>query len=93
MGDLLADNGIPLVPDPRPAQSFFNRSDNAAFARLGIPAHSLSSYNLQTPYHHPKDEASGIDAAHMEQVIGATARALRLLADGAKPQWNPGGRP
>ena len=93
MGDLLSDNGIPLVPDPRPTQRFFERSDNVAFARIGIPAHSLSSYNLLTPYHHPKDEASIIDAPHMAQVIGATARALRLLADGVKPEWHPGGRP
>jgi hypothetical protein len=93
MGDLLADNGIPLVPDPRPTQNFFNRSDNAAFARIGIPAHSLSSYNLISPYHHPKDESSIIDAPHMTEVIGATARALRLLTDGARPEWHPGGRP
>lgn len=93
MGDLLADNGIPLVPDPRPTQNFFSRSDNVAFARIGIPAHSLSSYNLVTPYHHPKDEASGIDAPHMAQVIGATARAVRLLADGVRPAWHPGGKP
>ncbi len=93
MGDLLADNGIPLVPDPRPTQRFFERSDNAAFARIGIPAHSLSSYNLMTPYHHPKDEPSVINAPHMAEVIGATARALRLLADGPKPTWHPGGRP
>ncbi len=93
MGDLLADNGIPLVPDPRPTQRFFERSDNAAFARIGIPAHSLSSYNLVSPYHHPKDEPSIIDAPHMAQVIGATARALRLLADGIRPTWHPGGRP
>ncbi len=93
MGDLLADNGIPLVPDPRPTQRFFERSDNVAFARIGIPAHSLSSYNLLTPYHHPKDEPSIIDAPHMAQVIGATARALRLLAEGPKPEWHPGGKP
>ena len=93
MGDLLADNGIPLVPDPRPGQNFFGRSDNVAFARIGIPAHSLSSFNTVTPYHHPKDESSIIDAAHMQQVIGATARALRLLSDGPRPAWHPGGRP
>lgn len=93
LGDLLADNGIPLMPDPRPGQSFFTRSDNAAFARIGIPAHSLSSFNLATPYHHPKDEASTVNVAHMAQVIGATARAVRLLADGAQPTWHPGGRP
>jgi len=93
LGDLLADNGIPLVPDPRPGQSFFTRSDNAAFARIGIPAHSLSSYNLITPYHSPKDEPSVIDVEHMTQVIAATARAVRLLADGDRPIWHPGGQP
>ncbi|WP_337171672.1 M20/M25/M40 family metallo-hydrolase [Gemmatimonas aurantiaca] len=93
LGDLLADNGIPLMPDPRPGQSFFTRSDNAAFARIGIPAHSLSSFNLATPYHHPKDEAGIVNVAHMARVIGATARAVRLLADGDKPTWHPGGQP
>ncbi len=93
MGDLLADNGIPLVLDPRPTQRFFERSDNAAFARVGIPAHSLSSYNLVSPYHQPNDDASTIDVKHMTQVIGATARALRLLADGPAPTWHPGGKP
>jgi hypothetical protein len=93
MGDLLADNGIPLVPDPRPGQNFFSRSDNVAFARAGIPAHSISTFNLVTPYHHPKDEPSTIDAAHMARVIEATAKAVRLLGDGMKPEWHPGGRP
>jgi hypothetical protein len=93
MGDLLADNGIPLVPDPRPGQNFFGRSDNVAFARIGIPAHSLSSFNTVTPYHHPKDEPAIIDAPHMALVIGATSKALRLLADGPKPAWHPGGKP
>ena len=93
MGDLLADNGIALVPDPRPGQNFFGRSDNVAFARIGIPAHSISTFNLATPYHNPKDEVGTIDAPHMAQVISATARALRLLADGPRPEWHPGGKP
>lgn len=93
MGDMLADNGIPLVPDPRPGQNFFARSDNVAFARIGIPAHSLSSYNLITPYHSPEDEPSVVDVDHMADVISATARAVRLLADGDRPVWHPGGQP
>ncbi len=93
LGDMLADNGIPLVPDPRPGQNFFSRSDNVAFARIGIPAHSLSSYNLATPYHSPKDEASIVNIDHMTRVIAATAKAVRLLSDGPKPTWHPGGRP
>ena len=93
LGDLLADNGIPLVADPRPGQSFFTRSDNAAFARIGIPAHSLSSFNLATPYHDPRDEAGTVNVAHMAQVISATAKAVRLLSDGPRPAWHPGGQP
>lgn len=93
MGDILADNGIPLVPDPRPGQSFFSRSDNVAFARIGIPAHSLSSFNLETPYHEPDDEPSVVNVDHMAQVIAATVRAVRILADGDKPVWHPGGQP
>jgi hypothetical protein len=94
LGDLLAANGIPLVPDPRPGQNFFARSDNAAFARIGIPAHSLSSYNLATPYHSPKDEPSVVNVPHMTKVIEATIKAVRLLADApTSPRWHPGGRP
>jgi Zn-dependent M28 family amino/carboxypeptidase len=37
MGERLARAGVPLVADPRPDQNFFERSDNIAFARLGIP--------------------------------------------------------
>lgn len=93
MGRLLRDAGIALVPDPRPAQNFFMRSDNIAFALRGIPAHTISSFNLHTDYHRPSDEARLTDAAHMAAVIDATARATRLLADGPAPVWEPGGRP
>jgi hypothetical protein len=93
MGDLLADNDIPLVPDLRLAQNFFRRSDNYAFAVAGIPAHTISSFGGHPQYHTPKDEPGIIDATHMARVIGATTRALRLLADGPRPAWHPGGRP
>lgn len=93
MGDLLADNSIPLIPDLRPAQNFFRRSDNYAFAALGIPAHTISSFNGHTDYHTAKDEVSTIDTRHMAAVISASTSALRLLADGEKPQWHPGGIP
>lgn len=89
-GVMLREAGIPLVPDPRPEQRFFERSDNIAFARRGVPAHSISSYNLHLDYHRPSDEARFADPAHMAAVIAATARAVRLLADGPAPQWAPG---
>jgi Zn-dependent M28 family amino/carboxypeptidase len=93
MGDMLRDNGIPIVPDPRPDQNFFSRSDNIAFARIGIPAHTLSSFNLHTDYHRPSDEVDAVDFTHMTEVARAAARAVRILADGDKPVWHPGGRP
>jgi hypothetical protein len=93
MGDELAAHGIPIVPDRRPDQQFFERSDNIAFARRGIPAHTLSSFNLHADYHQPSDEISKIDFVHMAGVINAGAKAVRLLTDGPKPEWKPGGRP
>ncbi len=93
MGEMLAANGIPIVADMRLDEDFFNRSDNIAFARLGIPAHTLSSFNLHGDYHRPTDDMGGIDAGHMAEVIRAAVRAVRLLADGVAPQWKPGGRP
>jgi hypothetical protein len=93
MGDELAASGIPIVPDRRPDQHFFERSDNIAFARRGIPAHTLSTFNLHADYHQPSDDITKIDFAHMAGVINAGARAVRLLTDGPKPEWKPGGRP
>jgi len=93
MGDMLTAAGIEIVADPRPAQNFFERSDNIAFAMRGIPAHTLSSFNLHTDYHTVRDEDSRIDYAHMTEVIRAAVRAARLLTDGPAPVWKPGGRP
>ncbi len=93
MGEMLAAAGIPIVADPYPAQEFFERSDNYALAERGIVAHTLSSYNLHTDYHQPSDEAARVDEVHMAAVIQAATRAVRLLADGPKPEWKPGGRP
>jgi peptidase M28-like protein len=93
MGEMLRAAGIPLVADPRPEQSFFERSDNIAFARRGIPAHTLSSFNLHDDLHTPDDEIERVDFPHMTAVIVAAVHAVQLLADGAAPQWKPGRRP
>jgi hypothetical protein len=93
MGESLAARGIPIVPDQRLDQQFFERSDNIAFARRGIVAHTLSSFNLHADYHQPSDDVSRVDFAHVTSVINATAAAVRLLADGARPEWKEGGRP
>jgi Zn-dependent M28 family amino/carboxypeptidase len=93
MGDIAKRAGLPIAPDPRPLQRFFERSDNIAFAMLGIPAHTISSYGMHTDYHAPSDEVAKIDFPHMARVVEATARLVRLLAEGPNPEWHPGGRP
>lgn len=92
MGDMLAAAGSPIVPDPRPEQRFFFRSDNIPFARAGIPAHTLSSYGMHTDYHTPDDEVDRVDFSHMTAVVDAAVQAVRFLADGPRPAWKEGGR-
>jgi len=93
MGAMLQRAHIAIVADPRPSQHFFERSDNIAFAERGIPAHTLSTFNLHADYHQPSDELSRIDFTHMTAVINSAMRAVDLLANGPLPVWNPGGRP
>jgi len=93
MGDGLEAAGVPIVPDPRPAQNFFRRSDNYPLAVRGIVAHTLSTFNLHTDYHRPSDEAGRLDYGHMARVIEAAVLAVRVLSDGPRPEWKPGGRP
>jgi Zn-dependent M28 family amino/carboxypeptidase len=93
MGDTLAARGIALVQDPRPDQQFFQRSDNIAFARMGIPAHTISTFDLHADYHRANDEANLANWDHMASVVNAAVKATRILADGFKPVWYPGCKP
>jgi hypothetical protein len=93
MGERLAAAGVPIVADPRPAQQFFQRSDNIAFACRGIPAHTLSTFGLHRDYHTPDDEVERIDFPHMARVVASAVDAVRMLADGPAPTWKPGGSP
>jgi hypothetical protein len=93
MGEKLSGAGLPVVPDPRPEFRFFERSDNIVFALRGIPAHTLSSFGMHGDYHQPSDEVERIDFQHLTRVADLVARAARVLADGPRPTWQPGGRP
>ena len=74
------DRGIGIVPDQRPEQNFFQRSDNFAFARLGIVAQTLSSYDMHTDYHRPSDEPDTMDFDHMTVAVRAGLEAARIRA-------------
>jgi Predicted aminopeptidases len=93
MGDMLKAAGVPIVPDPYPQMHFYERSDNIVFAQMGIPAHTLSSYNLHSDYHRPSDEVSRIDFAHVTAVVRAGAMAARFFRTVPRPRGNRAGNP
>jgi Zn-dependent M28 family amino/carboxypeptidase len=94
LGPAFAQAGLALVPDPRPDQDFFRRSDNYAFALRGIVAQTLSSYDLHTDYHAVSDEADTLDWTHLAAAVEAAWIGARALADGSiDPAWQPGGMP
>jgi Zn-dependent M28 family amino/carboxypeptidase len=94
LGAELAKQGAALVADPHPEQSFFTRSDNIRFARRGVVAHTVSSYNLHKEYHTVEDEIAMIDFPYMTASIKSLVEPIRWLANAPfKPAWNPGGCP
>ncbi|HTE44363.1 MAG TPA: M20/M25/M40 family metallo-hydrolase [Gemmatimonadaceae bacterium] len=93
MGEMFTKAGLPVEPDKRVCQGFFERSDNIAFARAGIPAHTLSTFDLHADYHTVKDESSLANIPHMTAVIRAAVSGVELLANGTSPQWRDGMRP
>lgn len=94
LGPKFQELGLGLLPDPRLDQNFFQRSDNYAFAKLGIVAQTLSSYNMHGDYHQVTDEVAAIDFDHMQAAARDAYTGARALADGTlTPAWNPGGDP
>ncbi|MDO7886587.1 M20/M25/M40 family metallo-hydrolase [Hymenobacter cheonanensis] len=71
-------------PDPYPEQNLFYRSDNATLARLGVPAHTISTDQIPTDklYHSVDDEVSSLDVKNMTAVISAIARSATGLVAG-----------
>lgn len=70
--------------DPYPTQNLFYRSDNATLARLGVPAHSISTSPIDTDedYHKSSDEVSTMDMEHMTNTIKAIAAAAGRMISG-----------
>lgn len=73
-----------FYPDPYPNQNLFYRSDNATLARLGVPAHSISTtpIDVDPDYHQVSDEFSTIDVAHLTNTIRAISHAAVGIVSG-----------
>lgn len=71
-------------PDPYPKQHLFYRSDNATLARLGVPAHSISTtqIDIDRDYHQVTDEIGTLDLASLTNTIKAIAKASEGIVSG-----------
>ena len=92
---LMGDSGYTFGSDPYPDQNLFYRSDNAVFARAGVPAHSISTTSMDSDqdYHQASDEIETLDIDHMTMTIRALALgAVPIISGEATPtRVNPEG--
>jgi len=88
MGKILEKNlentGFKFYPDPYPTQQLFYRSDNATLARLGVPAHTISTSKMDSEkfYHTQEDEIETLDMNNMAAIIKAIAISSTSIVSG-----------
>ena len=88
MGEILAKDlkgsDFNFYPDPYPTQQLFYRSDNATLARLGVPAHTISTskMDVEPNYHKLTDEVSTLDLDNMAAIIRAIAISSKSVIAG-----------
>jgi hypothetical protein len=75
-----------IHPDPYPEQNLFLRSDNASFARLGVPAHTISvtPIDVDSTYHTVHDEIARLDLDNLARVVDMLQKAIMPLIDGSQ---------
>lgn len=80
----LAGTGFTFYPDPYTTQNLFYRSDNATLARLGVPAHTISTSKMDSEpnYHKVSDEIGTLDMENMAMIIKAIALSSRGIVSG-----------
>jgi Zn-dependent M28 family amino/carboxypeptidase len=76
----LTGTGFTFHPDPYPHLDLFYRSDNATLAALGVPAHTISTDQIDKDkfYHTVDDEIETLDVNN----IVATIKAIALSSKG-----------
>ena len=96
--------GLPLMPDPFPAENRFIRSDQYSFIAAGIPAVAFKfGFRAETPeaeairvfntthYHKPSDEVDTMPLQVEDEIRlhdFIVAVALRVANAPERPTWN-----
>lgn len=80
----LAGTDFTFYPDPYPDQQLFYRSDNATLARLGVPAHTISTSKMDSEpnYHQASDEIGTLNIPNMTRIIQSIALSARGIVSG-----------
>lgn len=80
----LVGTDFKFYPDPYPKQNLFYRSDNATLARLGVPAHTISSVQIETDklYHSVGDEFESLNVGNITEIIKAIAISAKSIVSG-----------
>jgi Zn-dependent M28 family amino/carboxypeptidase len=80
--------GVKILEHPKYSDEFFERSDNEALARRGIPAHTLSVAYAFPDYHKVSDEWPKLDYRNMALVTRALTFGVLAIANRtAPPKW------
>ena len=88
MGEILQKNlegsAFKFYPDPYTDQNLFYRSDNATLARLGVPAHTISTSKMDSEpnYHKVSDQFETLDMENMNEIIKAIAISSKSIIAG-----------
>ncbi len=80
----LSGSNFKFYPDPYPEQNLFFRSDNATLARLGVPAHTISSDQIDSDklYHTVNDEVESLNMQNINEIIKAIAMSAKSIVAG-----------
>jgi len=80
----LAGTQFKFYPDPYPAQNLFYRSDNASLAKVGVPAHTISTdqIDIDKLYHTVGDDFASLDVNNITATIRAIALSSRTIVNG-----------
>ena len=84
MQKALQGSAFTFHPDPYPTLNLFYRSDNATLARLGVPAHTISTSKMDNEpnYHKVTDHVETLDLPNMTEIIKAIATSSATIVSG-----------
>jgi hypothetical protein len=86
-----APPGVRVSKRPGWSDEAFERSDNEALAKKGVPAHTIAASFMFPDYHLPGDEWEKLDYRNMAVITDAAAAGIAALANRRQPpRWYVG---